>query len=93
MPRDLPDALPSHTIEGDAAQMLKVLNWQREIIAGLRSGLKETAPPEPVTSPKDPSDTATEGDLERTTNVINWLKEDAARPDSSQGTPPAKKIG
>lgn len=96
-PRGLAEPLPPHTAVGDAAQMMKVLNWQREIIGRLRAELKASAPPEPTVTPKELADTPspTENELERTTNVINWLKQDvdSAREISSHSTSSAKKIG
>ena len=77
-PRGLAEPLSPHTAVADAAQMMKVLNWQREIIGQLRAELKAAAPTEPATTPKELADTPslTENDFERTTNVINWLKQD-----------------
>ena len=84
----------------EAAQAMKVINWQREILAGLRAGLKGT-PPEPAIASKDLPDvtppSTTENDFERATNAINQLKEEANKPRgtiaSLHSTPPAKKTG
>jgi hypothetical protein len=77
--------------------MMNVLNWQREIIGRLRAELKAAALPEPAITPKELADTQspTENEFERTTNVINWLKQDvdSAREISSHSTLSAKKIG
>ena len=96
-PQDLPDS-PLGVPVGDAGQMMKILNWQREIIAGLRAELKQTMPPQAAIMPKDfPAAPSTENGLERTTNVINWLKEDTDKARDiaagSQAAPPTKKIG
>jgi len=46
-PKELPETIQSRTTEDEAAT--KVLNWQREILAGLRAGLgKGAAPSEPA---------------------------------------------
>ena len=96
-PRGLAEPSSTHTAVGDAAQMMKVLNWQREIIGRLRAELKAAAPPEPAITPKELADipSLTEDEFERTTNVINWLKQDvdSAREISSHSIPSAKKIG
>jgi hypothetical protein len=85
------EAIQSRTAEEEAAQAMKVINWQREIIAGLRAGLKRDAPPEPgitrapepAITPKDSPDAlrpgTTENELERTTKAINSLKEEAEK--------------
>jgi hypothetical protein len=80
---------------------VKVINWQREIIAGLRAGLKGGTPPDPAIASKDLPDvtppSTTENDFERATNAINQLKEEANKPRgtiaSLPSTPPAKKTG
>jgi hypothetical protein len=96
-PRGLAEPLSPNPAVGDAAQMMKVLNWQREIIGRLRAELKAAVPPEPAITPKELADTPspTENEFERTTNVINWLKQDidSAREINSHSTPSAKKIG
>jgi len=87
--------------EDEAAQAMKVINWQREILAGLRAGLKGETPPEPAIASKDLSEvtppSTTENDFERATNAINQLKEEANKPRgtiaSLPSTPPAKKTG
>jgi hypothetical protein len=94
------EAGPPRATEDEAAQATKVTNWQREILAGLRAGLKG-APPEPAIASKDLSDvtppSTTENDFERATNAINQLKEEADKPRetiaSLHSTPPAKKAG
>jgi hypothetical protein len=86
----------SPTAEDEASQAMKVINWQREIIAGLRAGLKES----PMT-PKDLPDanrpSTAENELERATKAINLLKEEAAKPRgtiaSLPDATPAKKTG
>jgi hypothetical protein len=91
----------SPTLEGEASQAMKVINWQRQIIAGLRAGLKGSSLPESAIAPKDLPDTiqpsTAENELERATKAINLLKEEAAKPRgtiaSSPGTTPAKKTG
>jgi hypothetical protein len=74
----------------------------KEPVREPESGTTANSASEPVTTPKDLSDSpsTTESELERTRNVINWLIEDTMpreAPDSSQGTPqgtpPEKKIG
>jgi hypothetical protein len=96
-PRGLAEPLSPHTAVGGVAQMMKVLNWQREIIGRLRAELKAAAPPKPAITPKELADTPSlaENEFERTTNVINWLKQDidSAREINSHSTPSAKKIG
>jgi hypothetical protein len=80
----------------EASEAMKVINWQRDIIAGLRAGLKESA-----MAPKDLSDTTrsstAENELERATKAINLLKEEAAKPRgtiaSLPDATPAKKTG
>jgi hypothetical protein len=85
---------PPRTAEIEAAQAMKVLNWQRHILAGLRAGLKAkgvappeppiTGAPEPGTTPKVLSDTmqpsvaADESNL--ATKAFRWFKEDANEP-------------
>jgi hypothetical protein len=91
----LPSTAPTRTAEVEAAQAMKVLNWQRQILAGLRAGLKakEVAPPEPAitgappetgTTPKDSSDTVhpsvTEDEPKRASKAFRWFKEDANGP-------------
>lgn len=77
-PRDLPQTVQPRTAEDEDAQTKKA-NWSRDILAGLRGGLKD-APPEPATTTKDSSDTipsAAEVEFKRVTKAINWLKEEA----------------
>ena len=64
------------TPEDEAAQAMKVLNWQREIVAGLQAGLKGGAPPEPAITPKA-TDTVRPGTTE---DAFKWFKEDADEP-------------
>jgi hypothetical protein len=94
--KDLPASAPTRTAEVEAAQSMKVLNWQRHILAGLRAGLKakEVAPMEPAitgapeagTTPKELSDTdtmqsnVTEDEPKRATKAFRWFKEDANEP-------------
>ena len=108
-PKDLSEAMQSRSAENEAAGTMKALNWSRDTVVGLQSGLKGGAPPEPAImrvqepaiTPNDLSDTSQpstpENELERATNVINWLKEDADKAReivaSLHGSPPAKKIG
>ena len=100
-PLDPKEAGQPRATEDQAAQAMKVINWQREIIAGLRAGLKVGTPPEPATASKDLPDVTrpsiTENDFERATNAINQLKEEANKPRgtiaSLPSTPPAKKTG
>jgi hypothetical protein len=40
--------------EDEAAQAIEIINWQREIIASLRAGLKGAELPEPTTSKSPP---------------------------------------
>jgi hypothetical protein len=99
-PKDLPETIQSRTTEDEAAQAMKAQNWSREIVAGLRAGMKGGAPPEPAITPKDLPDTirpsTTEDELKRATKAINWLKEDADKAREIvaglHGTPP-EKIG
>jgi hypothetical protein len=77
-PGDLPQTVQPRTAEDEDAQTKKA-NWSRDILAGLRGGLKD-APPEPATTTKDSSDTipsAAEVEFKRVTKAINWLKEEA----------------
>jgi len=80
-PKDLPETIQPRTTEDEAAQAMKVLNWQREIVAGLQAGLKGRAPPDPVVTPKDLPDTirpsTTEDDLKGATKAFKWFKADA----------------
>lgn len=92
--KDLPATAPTRTAEVEAAQAMKVLNWQRHILAGLRAGLKAkgvappepaiTGAPEPGTTPKESSDTmqpsVTEDEPKRATKAFRWFKEDANEP-------------
>lgn len=87
--------------EDEAAQAMKVINWQRQIIAGLRAGLKGNSLQESAIAPKDLPDTirasTAENELERATKAINLLKEEAAKPRgtiaSLPDTTPTKKTG
>jgi hypothetical protein len=91
-PKDSAETLQSRTTEDEAAQAMKVLNWQREIIAGLRAGLKWGAPPEPAITrvpepaitPKDLPDairpSTAENELKPATKAFKWFKEDADEP-------------
>jgi hypothetical protein len=48
---------PAQTVqtrEDEAAQAIEIINWQREIIASLRAGLKGTELPQPTTSKLPP---------------------------------------
>ena len=92
--KDLPATAPTRTAEVEAAQAMKVLNWQRHILAGLRAGLraKEVAPPEPAvtgtpetgTTPKGSSDSmhpsVREDEPKRASKAFRWFKEDANEP-------------
>jgi hypothetical protein len=92
--KDLPATAPTRTAEVEAAQAMKVLNWQRHILAGLRAGLKAkgvappepaiTGAPEPGTTPKESSDTmqpsVTEDEPKRAAKAFRWFKEDANEP-------------
>jgi hypothetical protein len=100
---ELPATAPTRTAEVEAAQAMKVLNWQRHILAGLRAGLKakEVAPPEPAimgspetgTTPKESPDTmrpsVTEDEPNRASKAFRWFKEDANGP---QGIVSAREI-
>ena len=85
--------------EDEAVQAMKVINWQREIIAGLRAGLKETALEKSAIMPSDLPDTSRPNtpENERTAKAINWLKEETekARDNVTNllGPPSAQKIG
>ncbi len=83
-PKDLPETIQPRTTEDEAAQAMKVLNWQREIVAGLQAGLKGGAPPEPAVTPKDLPDTVrpstTEDELKGATKAFKWFKADANDP-------------
>ena len=101
--KDLSATAPTRPPEVEAAQAMKVLNWQRHILAGLRAGLKakEVAPPEPAimgspetgTTPKESSDTmrpsVTEDEPNRASKAFRWFKEDANGP---QGIVSAREI-
>jgi hypothetical protein len=96
----LPVAIsPSLTAENEAARAVKVIDWQREIIAGLRAGLKGTALEESAKTPNGLPDTpnAPENELERTAKAINWLKEEADKARDNvtnlHGSPSEQKIG
>jgi hypothetical protein len=92
--KDLSATAPPRTAQVEGAQAMKVLNWQRHILAGLRAGLKAkgVAPPEPAiteapeprTAPKEFSDTmqpsVTEDEPKRATKPFRWFKEDANEP-------------
>ncbi|HEV3447148.1 MAG TPA: hypothetical protein VG099_21085, partial [Gemmataceae bacterium] len=92
--KDLSATAPTRPPEVETAQAMKVLNWQRHILAGLRAGLKakEVAPPEPAitgapetgTTPKESSDTVrpsvTEDEPNRASKAFRWFKEDANGP-------------
>jgi hypothetical protein len=90
---------PSGTAENEAARAMKVIDWQREIIAGLRAGLKETALEKSAIMPSDLPDTSRPNtpENERTAKAINWLKEETekARDNVTNllGPPSAQKIG
>jgi HAMP domain-containing protein len=91
---------PSLTTEHEAAQAVKVIDWQREIIAGLRAGLKGTILEESAKTPNglDTSrPNASENELERTAKAINWLKEEADKARENvtnlHSPPSAQKIG
>ena len=92
---------PSLTTEHEAAQAVKVIDWQREIIAGLRAGLKGTVLEESAKTPNGLRDTsrpnASENELERTAKAINWLKEEADKARENvtnlHSPPSAQKIG
>jgi hypothetical protein len=79
-PKDLFETIRPRTTEDEAAQAAKSINWSREIVAGLRAGLKGGAP-EPAIVPKDLSDTVrpntTEDELKRATKAFKWFKADA----------------
>ena len=64
MPKELLEtkSLQPRTPDEEAAQALKVLNWQREIVANLRSTL-------PLGTNED--------ELKRANKAIDWLKEEA----------------
>jgi hypothetical protein len=91
-PKDLPETLQARTTGDEAAQAMKILNWQREIIAGLRAGLKwgalpepvKTRVPEPAIRPKDLPDakrlSTAENELKPATKAFKWFKEDANEP-------------
>jgi ribosomal protein L29 len=83
-PKDIPETIHPRPIEDEAAQAIKAHDWSREIVAGLRAGLKVGAPPEPAITTKDSPDamrpsTAEDG-LERATKAFKWFKEDAGEP-------------
>jgi hypothetical protein len=92
---------PSRTAENEAARAMKVIDWQREIIAGLRAGLKGIAPEESTITPNGLPDTSRpntpEDELERTAKATNWLKEEADKARENvtnlHGPPSAQKIG
>lgn len=74
----------SRTAENEAAaQAMKVMDWQRDILAGLRAGLKGSAPQKPVETPSGLPDSIRpdipENALERTEKAINLLKEETDR--------------
>ena len=75
-PKDLPETIQPRTTEEETAQAVKVLNWQREIVAGLQAGLKGGAPPEPAITPKA-ADTVRPSTTE---DAFKWFKEDADEP-------------
>ena len=83
-PKDLPETIHPRPTEDEAAQAMKAHDWSREIVAGLRAGLKVGAPPEPAITTKAPPDamrSSTTGDeLERATKAFKWFKEDAGEP-------------
>jgi hypothetical protein len=72
-PKDLPETIHPRPIEDEAAQAMKAHDWSREIVAGLRAGLKVGAP--------DAMQPGTAGDeAERVTKAFKWFKEDAGEP-------------
>ena len=83
-PKDLPETIHPRATEDEAAQAMKADDWSREIVAGLRAGLKVGAPPEPPTTTKDSTDAmrpgTTDDGLERATRAFKWFKEDAGEP-------------
>jgi hypothetical protein len=80
-PKDLPETIQPRTTEDEAAQAAKSLNWSREIVAGLRAGLKGDTPPEPEIAPNDLPDairpSITEAEFERATKAFKLFKADA----------------
>jgi hypothetical protein len=88
--QNLPEATPSRTAEDEATQAIKVRNWQRQILAGLRAGLKEGAMPEPTraaeqgTTSREPPDAtgpdAPEDEPEGANKAVKWFKDDPSEP-------------
>jgi len=75
-PKDLSETIQSRTSEVEAEQAMKVLNWQREIVAGLQAGLKGGAPPEPAITP-NATDTVRPNTSE---DAFKWFKHGADEP-------------
>jgi hypothetical protein len=79
--KDLPETKQPRTNEDEAAQAAKSLNWSREIVAGVRAGLKGDTPSEPAITPNDLPDTVrpstTEDEPKRATKAFKWFKSDA----------------
>jgi len=92
IPKDLADTIRPSTPEDELQRAAKTIDWSREIVAGLRAGLKVSAPPEPeitrapepAITPKDAPDTIRPSpaadDLGRATKAFKWFKEDADEP-------------
>jgi len=83
-PKDLSESIHPRTTEDEGVQATKAHDWSREIVAGLRAGLKGGAPPVPAITPKDSPDavrpSTTEDELKRATKAFKWFKEDADEP-------------
>jgi hypothetical protein len=79
IPKDLAETIQPRTTVDEAAQAMKAQDWSREIVAGLRAGLKGGAP-EPAITPKDLSDTIRPGATEGETKAFRWFKGDADEP-------------
>jgi len=89
----------SRTIEDEAARAMNAQNRQRQILAGLRAGLKEGAPPEPVITrapepgitPKDSPDamrpSATQDEPERVAMALKWPKDVPDEPRENVAAP------
>jgi hypothetical protein len=91
------EAMQSRATDGEAAQTMKLIDWQREMVAGLRAALKRGAQPETGTTkasgPVTPKDLP---DAIRPDATENELKEQAERArenvTSLHGTGPSKRI-
>jgi hypothetical protein len=88
------EAIRSRATDGEAAQTMKLIDWQREMVAGLRAGLKRAAQPETGTT-KAPGP-ATQKDFPDAIRPENELKEQAVKArenvTSLHGTGPSKRI-